>query len=287
MTAEVLPEVERRLAALTVTLVQRGSLPAFYRTPPKQAALTRKLQRTLGPLLDDVGSSLLSGLDSGEISPANGLQVDRALAANAEVVGNGVQEAYETAYLDAAQTSFQRQARSILDRSGIEVAWEMVEPRAVEVVRDLSFQASQRLMERITGDVKGVLLRGVEEGLGTREIGDRLRDEIRDLSARQAEGIARTEVNSASNRGSYLAMEEAQVEYVQWLAAQDARTRPSHLAHHALVVRLGERFPNGLNHPGDRDGTEIGEWISCRCAGTAYFPLRSELGQQTPFVGRA
>ena len=287
MTAEVILDTERRLAALTVTLVQRGSLPAFYRTPPKQAALTRKLQRTLGPLLRDVGSSLLSGLDSGEISPANGRQVDASLTADAEIVGNGVQEAYQTTYLDAAQTSFKRQARSILDRSGIELTWEMVEPRAVEVLRDLSFQASQRLMERITGDVKGVLLRGVEEGLGTREIGDRLRDEIRDLSARQAEGIARTEVNSAANRGSFMAMEEAQVEYVQWLAAQDTRTRPTHLAQHAMVVRRGERFPDGLRHPGDRDGTPIGEWVSCRCAGAAYFPLRPELGQATPFVGRA
>ena len=172
---------QRRLAALTATLVNRGALPAFYRIPPKQAALTRKLQRTLGPLLGDVGSSLLSGLDSGALSPANGLQVDAALTADAEIVGNSVHEAYQTTYLDAAQSSFERQARSILDRSGIEVTWELVEPRAVEVVRDLSFQASKRLMERITGDVKGVLLRSVEEGLGTKEIGDLLRDEIRDL----------------------------------------------------------------------------------------------------------
>ena len=84
-----------------------------------------------------------------------------------------------------------------------------------------------------------------------------------------------------------MAMEEAEVEYVQWLAAQDTRTRPTHLAQHALVVRRGERFPNGLKHPGDRDGTPIAAWISCRCAGAAYFPLRSELGRATPFVGRA
>ena len=60
------------------------------------------------------------------------------------------------------------------------------------------------------------LVRGFMEGLGTREIGRNLRGVIDDISSRQAEGIARTEVNGAANRGNFLAMEEAQVEYVQW-----------------------------------------------------------------------
>ena len=277
----------RRMVALTVTLVQKEWLPAFYRTPRNQVLQARQFQQGLSAILGGVGASLLSGLDSGTISPVNGLQVNGAPLADGEVVASGLQGAYQDVYTEAARDSFQRQARSILSRSGVEITWDLVEPRAVQVLNDLSFQASQRLMERITGDVKGVLLKGVEEGLGSREIGENLRGAIRDISSRQAEGIARTEVNSASNRGNFMAMEEAQVEYVQWIAAQDTRTRPTHLAHHALVVRRGERFPNGLKHPGDRDGTPIGEWVSCRCAGVAYFPLRSELGQATPFVGRA
>ena len=283
----MLTDTDRKLAALTATLVSHGTLPAFYRTPRKQRRQARKLQRAINPMLGDVASTLLGLLDAGAISPVNESQVNGALLADQDAVGQRLQGAYRDAYLEAAEDGFRRQAIQVLNRAGIQLSWDLVEPRALEVLEELSFRASERLMQRVTGDVRGVLLRGVEDGLGTREIGDRLRDEIRDLSARQSEVIARTEVNSASNRGSYLAMEEAQVEYVQWLAAQDARTRPSHLAHHALVVRLEERFPNGLKHPGDRDGTEIGEWISCRCAGTAYFPLRSELGQQTPFVGRA
>ena len=130
------------------------------------------------------------------------------------------------------------------------------------------------------------LVRGVDEELGNRGIGRNRSSVMQDISSRQVEGIARTEVNSAANRGNFLAMEEAQVEYVQWIAAQDARTRPSHVAHHALVGRRSERFPNGLRHPGDQDGA-VGEWVACRCAGAAYFPLRSELGQATPFVERA
>ena len=286
-TATRFISADRRLASLTATLARRGVLPAFYRTPRKQAALGRKLRRELGALLGGIGASLLSGLDTGAVSPANEFQMDGALAVEAGTIGEGVQEAYQSAYLESAREAFQGQARYLFRRAGIELSWELAEPRAAEILRDLSFQASQKLMERVTGDVKSVLLRGVEEGLGTRETGGLLRDEIRDLSTRQAEGIARTEVNSAANRGGFLAMEEAQVEYVQWIAAQDARTRPGHLARHGMVVRRGQRFPGWLLHPGDRDGTPTGEWVNCRCAAAAYFPLRSELGQQTPFVGMA
>ena len=283
----MLTDTDRKLAALTATLVSHGALPAFYRTPRKQRRHARKLQRAISPMLGDVASTLLGLLDAGAISPVNELQVNGALLADQDAVGQRLQGAYRDAYLEAAEDGFRRQAIQVLDRAGIQLSWDLVEPRALEVLEELSFRASEQLMQRVTGDVRGVLLRGVEEGLGTREIGDRLRDEIRDLSARQSEVIARTEVNSAANRGNYLAMEEAEVAFVQWIAAQDSRTRPEHLAHHALVVRRGERFPNGLLHPGDRDGTSIGSWISCRCAGSAYFPLRSELVRTTPFVGRA
>ena len=282
----VLTAGERRLAALTTTLVQRGVLPAFYRTPRKQLLLIRLLQGTLGGLLGGFGLSLVGQLEAGAISPANDLQVNGALALDSEAVAAGLQQAYQETYTESAKDAFRRQARRILRRSGIEVTWELTEPRAREVLRDLSFRASTRLMSRITGDVKGVLVRGVDEGLGTREIGRNLRGVIEDISSKQAEGIARTEVNSASNRGNFLAMEEAEVEFVQWIAAQDTRTRSSHLAHHGLVVKRGERFPNGLRHPGDRDGA-IDQWVSCRCAGVSYFPLKSELTQQTPYVGRA
>ena len=277
---------ERRLATLTATLAQRGALPAFYRTPRRQRRQAQRLKRAITPLLGDIGSTLLGLLDAGGINLVNEVQVNGALLPDTELATERLQGAYRDAYVEAARDGFGRQAARILDHSGIQVSWEMVEPRAIEVLRDLSFRASDQLMRRITGDVREVLLRGVEEGLGTREMGENLRGIIRDISSRQAEGIARTEVNSAANRGNFLAMDAAEVEFVQWIAAQDSRTRPAHVAHHGLVVKRGERFPNGLLHPGDRDGG-IGEWISCRCAGSAYFPLRSELVQATPFIGRA
>ena len=102
------------------------------------------------------------------------------------------------------------------------------------------------------------LVPGVNERLGTREMGRNLRSAFDDIPSRQAEGIARTEVNGAANRGNFLAMEEAQVEYVQWISAQDSRTRPSHVAHHGLVVRAAGGFPTGCTTL----ETETARWVS-------------------------
>lgn len=108
---------------------------------------------------------------------------------------------------------------------------------------------------------------------------------ILDLKTRQAEGIARTEVNSAGNTGNFFAMETAQVEYIQWITASDGRVRETHMLQHAMVVKREARFPNNLKHPGDRSG-RLDEFINCRCAGVAYFPLQRELTLETPYTGR-
>ena len=115
-------------------------------------------------------------------------------------------------------------------------------------------------MQRITGNVKAVLVDGVEQGLGTREIGTNLRGVIDDISARQAEGIARTEVNSAANRGNFMAMEEADVEFVQWIAAQDTRTRPDHLAHHGLASGAGSGSPTASGTLETGTGRSVAGW---------------------------
>ena len=93
------------------------------------------------------------------------MQVDGLLLADNELVRDGLREAYLDAYSEAAREGFNRQAAAILDRAGIEVTWQQVEAQARQVLEDLSFQASQRLMQRITGDVKGAQLRGVGRGV--------------------------------------------------------------------------------------------------------------------------
>lgn len=277
---------EQRIVALTITLVERGVLPRFYQQPRGMVSLTRALRRVLRDILGQVGLTLVEGLEDGSIRAVNSFQVDPALADDMQLASRAVRDAYLKHETKAAQLGFEDMAKAILQRAGLELSWEVHQTAALRVLEGMTFTASQKLMERVIGDVKAVLIDGVEQGLGTREIGTNLRAVIKTISSGQAEGIARTEVNSALNTGAYTALETGGVDYVQWVSAADERVRPTHVAMHGLVVRRGERFPNGLRHPGDRTG-EIGEWINCRCAPLAYFPRDGEFGRPTPFVGTA
>lgn len=135
---------------------------------------------------------------------------------------------------------------------------------------------------------------------------------VEDLAARVQEAlgvaenravtIARTEVVSASNAGSYLGVQslgEFGPEQKQWLATGDARTRESHLDADGQTVGLDEWFTVGgydLEYPGDPYGPPE-EVVNCRCtilyveAGNAPHDLnapgRGQGGDPTPLSDEA
>jgi hypothetical protein len=113
------------------------------------------------------------------------------------------------------------------------------------------------------------LLAGFAEGEGIDPIRRRLQDVV-DLSKAQAIAIARTEVISASNAGAITrvrAMGSDAPKFKQWLATNDARTRPSHRAANNTVVPIDAKFEVGdarLDYPGDPTGPDS-ETVNCRC----------------------
>ena len=62
---------------------------------------------------------------------------------------------------------------------------------------------------------------------------------------------------------------EVGVEYTQWIAADDDRTRESHLEVDGEIIPLGGKYSNGLEYPGDTNGP-IEEWINCRCSNAPF-----------------
>ena len=61
------------------------------------------------------------------------------------------------------------------------------------------------------------------------------------------------------------------VDAIQWLTARDARVRPTkpsdkgnHQVLDGVVVKIGDRFPNGLAFPLDPAGPAH-EVVECRC----------------------
>ena len=85
----------------------------------------------------------------------------------------------------------------------------------------------------------------------------------------EAKRIARTEIHNAHNNAVMKTYETLNVEYTQWIAADDDRTRDSHIEVDREIIRIGDTYSNGLQYPGDTSGP-IEEWINCRCSNAPY-----------------
>lgn len=164
-----------------------------------------------------------------------------------------------------------------LRQAGISIGsgLEKMPDRTLEILKEHVFEASQRTMDRIKGDVMGSLIKSQQDGLGIDDAAAQLNDRFERIKDYELRRIARTEILSSQNKGSHESMREMNVEFEQWIMSDDERVRgnpaglyPDTLADHwemdGEIVRTGEPFSNGLQHPGDRNGP-IEEWINCRC----------------------
>lgn len=167
--------------------------------------------------------------------------------------------------IDSAEFGFQRAAEEIRREGGeIAVTFDEVAAGLEERIREGVFEASQRTLNRVTGNVLDNLAESAREGVGIDEAARNLRKVLNNMRGFELERVARTEIQSAQNEGAHEAIEALGVTYEQWISADDDRTRDSHLELHGQIVATGEVFSNGLLFPGDRSGP-IEEWINCRC----------------------
>jgi hypothetical protein len=146
--------------------------------------------------------------------------------------------------------------------------------------------------ERISGvsentirRVKVKLQDGINRGDGIEVIA---REMVRSGSGiadvKRARVIARTEIISASNKGSLEGARDLEIPLKKvWLATRDNRTRIDHAIADGQEVLMNQLFSVGgdlLDYPGDVKGS-ISNIIQCRCT-QVYQPLTSEQARSTP-----
>ena len=131
------------------------------------------------------------------------------------------------------------------------------------------FIASKRTLARVTSDLNRIITDGYTSGKGINIVARMLTTRFDQLATWEAKRIARTEIHNAHNRGTMDKYQEFGVEYTMWIAADDERTRESHLEINGEIIRLGDTYSNGLKYPGDTDGP-IEEWINCRCSNAPF-----------------
>ena len=142
-------------------------------------------------------------------------------------------------------------------------------PWSEQKLLNQSFTASERTMNRIDSDINKILSDGYREGKGINSVRNDITKRFDQLSSWEATRIARTEIHNAHNMGTMDIYREMGVEYTQWIAAHDARTRTSHLDVDREIIPMGGTYSNGLRYPGDTTGP-IEEWINCRCSNAPF-----------------
>ena len=132
-----------------------------------------------------------------------------------------------------------------------------------------TFAASELTMSRVDENINQILVEGYRSGLGINHVSQQLTERFEQLRTWEAKRIARTEIHTAQNMGVLSSYESLGVEYTQWMAAHDSRTRRSHIDIDGEIIPFGGVYSNKLKYPGDKSG-RIEEWINCRCSNAPF-----------------
>lgn len=139
--------------------------------------------------------------------------------------------------------------------------------------RHLLDKSVRPISETTRNWILGIISKGVEEGLGAREIAREI--EGSEFLKFQALRIVRTETVRATNIGAMKAAEASPYEVQkEWISANDKRTRFSHMLVDGEVQDFNNTFTNGLLQPGDPNASAA-EVCNCRCS-VAFKPKRDE-----------
>lgn len=140
----------------------------------------------------------------------------------------------------------------------------------------LRYIAGEAIRQRITSitnttrqHVINAVAIGYDEGFGQDATAQLILDRVPEFSTYRGQMIARTETHGAANFGATEAARETGLPLrKEWIAAQDERTRESHVEADGQIVGQDETFDVGgssLQYPGDPSGPAE-EVINCRCA---------------------
>lgn len=115
--------------------------------------------------------------------------------------------------------------------------------------------------------IQSTCLQGILQGESVVDIAERI-SSITKQDAKATIRYARTMTTGAENAGridSYKRAENMGIEIEQqWLATPDDRTREEHREMDGEHVKIGEKFSNGCEYPGDPAGDPASIW-NCRC----------------------
>lgn len=151
-----------------------------------------------------------------------------------------------------------------------DIAFDLDAPFAQKFIRDRANQLAGQVTQTTYDGIKGALADGAAKGESIPDLAKRIEGLFSQTYANRATTVARTEVISAYNGSTALAIDNAPDDVVagqEWISTLDDRTRDDHLEADGTIVGRGETFSVGgddLAYPGDPDG-DPSNVINCRC----------------------
>lgn len=142
-------------------------------------------------------------------------------------------------------------------------------PRAEEDLLNRTFRTTENTLNRVDNQLNQIISDGYREGKGINQVANDITRRFDQLETWEARRIARTEINTSHNQATRDQYKEDGVEYTQWIAAGDDRTRDSHVDVDGEIIPMGGKYSNGLAFPGDTSGP-LEEWINCRCSNAPF-----------------
>jgi len=122
--------------------------------------------------------------------------------------------------------------------------------------------------------LRTILSEGLREGQTTWDISRRFNEVFDFAESDRAMRIARTETTEAMNfSDNELYKQAGFIKFKRWIATLDDRVRDSHAKLHNAVAKVGAKFANGLEYPGDSRAGKPAEIVNCRCTTIAVLPV--------------
>lgn len=240
----------------------------------------RQLERELQQFFDRLGKLVQSNLEE--------YWSEHLLQGQVDLITQPISEAQAEYYLILQKYNKReyqlgmQEAQRLVKLANKNYSFKAVKPRlfkrydlfatlrgAEEDLLERVFIASQATLERVDTSIKTLLTEGYQTGKGINYVANLLTKRFDQLQTWEAQRIARTEIHNSHNTAVTDTYNEIGVEYTMWIAADDERTRESHLEINGEIIRLGDTYSNGLRFPGDTDGP-IEEWINCRCSNAPF-----------------
>ncbi len=167
------------------------------------------------------------------------------------------------------------------------VTFDVTSPFVFRFIDERAKQLAGFVTDTTYGDIRRELNAGVTAGEGIPDLAKRITEVFADASKRRATTIARTEVISAYNGSAITVASQTGAAVIggqEWIATDDARTRPEHNAADGQIVPIGQAFYVGgraMQYPGDPAGG-ASNTVNCRC--TVAFLTPDEMGARRAYV---